>query len=273
MSNRRNRIVFGSALLIGVLAVLWIDHHLETAWGFVALTLYLSIAGLREYYAFARSAGSRPFCGLGFAMAAALVIAQACCPSSVHWLLCLFVLTTFAAQGLVRGPGGSMRGIADTLFGVFYVPFLATFLLDIRHIPESGEALTLMIVLSAKAGDMGAYFGGKALGRHKLAPVISPNKTVEGSVCGLLATVGFGVAFSRFTGALTPARALALSSVVGISAQLGDLGESLLKRDVNADDAGHLLPGLGGALDVIDSLLVCGPAAWFCIHLCNWASR
>jgi len=270
MSNRGNRIVFGGVLLAVVLMILWIDHRLNWMWGFAMITLALSVTALSEYYAFARCAGGEPMRGLGFVMAAALVVGQTLNPESVRWLLCAFVLAVFLVHALARGAEGALRNTADTLFGVLYVPFLATFLLDIRSIPGKGEALTLLVILATKCGDMGAYFGGKAFGRHKLAPVLSPGKTIEGAGCGLAAAVGVALIVGRLPSIGASGFAvLLLGLVVGIASQLGDLAESLLKRDVQADDAGSILPGLGGALDVIDSLLVASPAAWFWIHVTN----
>jgi phosphatidate cytidylyltransferase len=129
----------------------------------------------------------------------------------------------------------------------------------------------VMILLVVKSTDIGAYFGGRYLGRHKLIPWLSPGKTWEGLFCGLLtaAAVGLGccliwpVALSTMTGP----KAILFGIVIGGVGQAGDLLESLMKRDAQVKDSGNIIPGFGGLLDVIDSPLLAAPAAYLLFSL------
>ena len=167
--------------------------------------------------------------------------------------------------------------IATTMFGVFYVGWLMLHLLLLRELPRqvalpesAGSHFLLYAFLLAWASDTGAYFVGLAWGKHRLAPRISPKKSVEGSIGGLLAAVGgaylgrawfvrdeFGHPY------LGVGQTLALALLAGVAAQLGDLVESLLKRDARIKDTSNAIPGHGGVLDRFDSLLFCGPVLYY----------
>jgi CDP-diglyceride synthetase len=126
-----------------------------------------------------------------------------------------------------------------------------------------GLGLLVGAIVCTIVHDVFAYFGGRAIGKHKLAPDISPNKTVEGLVAGVLGAVIAGVVFARLGWTWTgTAQGIALGFVVGLAAPLGDLVESQLKRDLRIKDSGTLLPGHGGVLDRIDAMLLAVPAAW-----------
>ncbi|MBI5365990.1 MAG: phosphatidate cytidylyltransferase [Planctomycetes bacterium] len=135
-------------------------------------------------------------------------------------------------------------------------------------LPAPGEALCLFVVLVSKMTDTGAYFAGKTFGRIKLAPVISPGKTVEGAVGGLAAAwlVGWAIWANSplFVHYSFPAM-LVLATVVSIAGQVGDLSESLVKRYAKVKDSGTLLPAFGGVLDLLDSFLASVPAAYLCV--------
>ncbi|MCH2162551.1 MAG: phosphatidate cytidylyltransferase, partial [Phycisphaerales bacterium] len=129
------------------------------------------------------------------------------------------------------------------------------------------------LLLVVKMGDIGAYFSGLALGRHKLIPWLSPGKTVEGLIGGLILGGLAGMALSMLSASAQPANQLCMvAGVVGgvllaFLGALGDLAESLLKRAAGSKDSGRLLPGMGGILDVVDSPLVTGPVAYFLVFL------
>lgn len=167
--------------------------------------------------------------------------------------------------------------IATTMFGVFYVGWLMLHLLLLRELPrqfglpdEAGSHFLLYAFLVAWASDTGAYFIGLAWGKRRLAPAISPKKSVEGAVGGLAAAVGaaylgrawfvrdeFGAPY------LGAGETLVLALLAGVAAQLGDLVESLLKRDARIKDTSDAIPGHGGVLDRFDSLLFCGPVMYY----------
>jgi phosphatidate cytidylyltransferase len=187
------------------------------------------------------------------------------------WAFVAVVMFTFIAQSArFEHPGGTMATIAGTVLAVAYVGLLGSFLVQFRWLesPYRGLVPLAALVATSKGADMGAYFAGRAAGRHKLWPQLSPNKTIEGAIGGLIlgtvfAAVVFGLARVLFhTQVLSWPAVVGFGVVVGSSAQLGDLMESMIKRDCDRKDASATLPGFGGVLDVLDSLLFAGPIAY-----------
>ena len=127
---------------------------------------------------------------------------------------------------------------------------------------EIGAYLVMLTFLCTWACDTGAYFIGSAIGKTKLAPKLSPNKTVEGAVAGVLSSVLIAAAFGTFI-KLPMGHAPAMGAIFGVFSQLGDLSESAIKRELDVKDSGTLVPGHGGILDRFDSLLFTGPAAYY----------
>jgi phosphatidate cytidylyltransferase len=140
-----------------------------------------------------------------------------------------------------------------------------SFVLLLRALPDHGRLAAFTVLLAIWAGDTLAYAGGRLVGRHPMAPSTSPSKTWEGFVFGSAATIF--VAFVALYKAhfLTVSASLALGAAIAVAAPLGDLFESMLKRDAGVKDAGRLLGGHGGLLDRIDAVLFAAPAAYFCI--------
>ena len=170
------------------------------------------------------------------------------------FLFCLLVMTFEGAVGNML-PNMSLVGL-----GLLYCGVLAGFLIWLP--PRS----IFVLLGTIWAGDAAAYYGGRALGRHKLAPTISPNKTVEGSICGLLASAAAGVGLGvRLIGLSIPFLIVA-SLATAIAGQVGDLAESALKRSAGVKDSSSLLPGHGGVLDRLDSLLFAAPVFYWFIH-------
>ncbi|MEQ9104056.1 MAG: phosphatidate cytidylyltransferase [Rhodothermales bacterium] len=163
--------------------------------------------------------------------------------------------------------GRPLERMAGTLVSLVYPVFLLSFILDIRA--GGSFALVLLLFGMIWACDTAAYYTGRSLGRHKLAPTISPNKTWEGAVGGVLGAllVAFLVRHFWLPG-LTPVDAMGLALIAGVFGQAGDLLESALKRSAGVKDSGTLLPGHGGMLDRFDSIIVAMPlyAAWL-VHV------
>jgi len=156
----------------------------------------------------------------------------------------------------------ALSGLATTLFGLAYISGLFSYLFYIRTFhPEHGAWLLFFLILVTKAGDMGAYLIGRLFGRHRLIPRISPRKTIEGLVGAMLVGGAVAAAAHGMVPRLhhSPYSGFALGLFLGICGQLGDLAESLLKRDCQVKDSGTVFPGIGGVLDVIDSLLFTAP--------------
>jgi phosphatidate cytidylyltransferase len=192
----------------------------------------------------------------------------------LSWTVVVFVfsnvvLTTFLVEmAAYQEPGHSVARVASAVLVVAYLGLLPCFFVKLRWLPAewSGLALTATIFVP-KVGDIGAYFTGRFLGRRPFSPLISPKKTWEGFLGGMAASVLTAVGLS-FAGPLFRygvGEAVAFGLVVGLAGVLGDLAESLIKRDGQAKDAARSIPGFGGVLDVIDSILFAGPVAywWF----------
>lgn len=187
------------------------------------------------------------------------------------WTFAGILMFAFIAQSAqFDRPGGTMASIAGTVLAVAYVGLLGSFIIQLRWLAGRYEGLLALaaLVATAKGTDVGAYTLGRIAGRHKLWPRLSPNKTVEGALGGLVfglaacvGTVGIGHNLLGVPSLNWP-QAIGFGLVVSASAQLGDLMESMIKRDCSQKDASATLPGFGGLLDVMDSLLFAGPVAY-----------
>lgn len=153
---------------------------------------------------------------------------------------------------------------ASSLFGILYISGLFTHLIKIHQL-DHGPAFVFYTILVTKAGDAGAYFVGKKFGRVKLIEHISPHKSVEGAVGGFLTTLILSLISKIYLPSVSVIHLIFLGVIVGITSQLGDLVESLIKRDAGVKDSGHV-PGLGGILDVLDSLIFTIPFVYYCIY-------
>lgn len=155
--------------------------------------------------------------------------------------------------------------IAYTMLGIFYVAGLGGYFLLIRGL-ENGSQMIVFILLLVWAGDVAAYYGGRKFGKHKLMPLISPKKTVEGAIANVLGTlIAAGIAHLVILEEFSLTHCLIVAFICGIIGQFGDFLESLIKRNCQVKDSGTLIPGHGGFLDRIDSLLFAGPA-FFCYY-------
>jgi phosphatidate cytidylyltransferase len=159
--------------------------------------------------------------------------------------------------------GGATVSIAGTLLGVYWIAFAFACAVLLRQLPD-GKGIVIDVMIGTFLGDTGAYFGGRLFGRRPLAPGISPNKTVEGLACGMLVTI-VAVFFASFYQQpwLTSGRALALGLAIAVLGPIGDLFESLVKRDAGAKDAGTMFGAHGGALDRLDAAIFTIVAAYF----------
>ncbi len=178
----------------------------------------------------------------------------------------LFPLVLFATW-FFRGKNMRMAldPIAYTLLGVFYIAGLGGYFLLIRSL-EGGSQMIVFLMLLIWAGDAAAYYGGRNFGKRKLLPEVSPNKTVEGAIANILGTlVAAGLAHLWFFTEFSLTHCLIVAFICGIIGQFGDFSESLIKRNCRVKDSGSLIPGHGGFLDRIDSLLFAGPA-FYCYY-------
>ncbi len=247
----------------------------------VALATLLAVLTLHEFYGLTAKMGAKAFHGMGLGFAALMLAGpyylawfteEAEAPGSVAAGLLVLALVVACIRSLrERNTATRVETIAATIGGLLYIPYLLHFLVRIlMRDADSGENLTLClwVVAVAKFCDVGALLTGLLLGRHKLAPEISPKKTWEGAVGGVLisAGIGAGIAFfasDRLPESLTPAVAAAIAVPLAIIAIISDLMESAIKRRADTKDTGQLIPGIGGAFDLTDSLLLTAPVAYF----------
>jgi phosphatidate cytidylyltransferase len=240
-------------------------------WFFGLMVILLIIVGLYEFFTLIEKKGIPIYKHFGTFVGAIIPISIFFrFETTKNWeLLFIVALLTliFLMQFTRRQNTDATVGIATTLFGILYVSWLFSFLIKIRLLPF-GASLLALVLLVAKAGDIGAYLVGTRWGRHALIARISPAKSLEGAMGGLVFSILAALASKSFLPDWNCFSYLNLSimgALFGILGQLGDLSESLIKRDCQVKDSGNFLPGLGGVLDTIDSILFTAPAFYFYI--------
>jgi phosphatidate cytidylyltransferase len=259
MSSFLSRLLVAAVGLPVVLGVVYLG-----GWWLIAHHAAAAVVALHEFWLLARSLS--PLAPAGYAGGIlALLGAQV---GDVGWATG-GVLTTlalaFALKGISAARQAATASISATALGAVWIGYGLAFLLLVREIPENGRLATFTILLSVWAGDTLAYFGGRLFGRHRMAPTTSPGKTWEGFCFGTAATIFVAFVALYELNFLTIPESLVLGAVLAVAAPLGDLFESMLKRDMRVKDTGTLLGGHGGMLDRIDALLFAAPAAYFCI--------
>jgi len=270
----------GSFVVLWALVVmaLFSRNRLVSDYVFLAVMLILAVGGLAEFYGLAEKRGLACFKFWGLLGGVLLMvgtflnltgrIGTSNSPARVNdfetSFLILFVLGLCLRQFFSRHSVAGIQAIAITLFGLMYVPWLLNFVQKINFFPrEEGRFYLLYFILVTKLSDTGAYVVGSLIGRHKLIPRLSPGKTWEGFGGALLVSTGASVVFAhclqRHMPGLIPIHAVILGFLLGISAVVGDLIESMFKREAGVKDSGRFLPGIGGVLDLLDSLLFNAP--------------
>src|SRR5262245_55621208 len=291
------RLLFGLLMVAGLLLSLWVDEWFAPwfpLWSLLAATTL--VAAALELNGLLAATSARPSANsvMGGVMAilvanwaphlagdpgssvgvSALIYDPARPLDVLAWPFLVFVavvMTSFVVQSIqFSKPGLTMAKISGTVLAVAYVGVLGSFTLQMRWFEGhlQGILALVFLVATAKGADTGAYTLGRLAGRHKLWPELSPHKTIEGALGGL----AFGLAAALLVAAiariwlhvptLDGSRAAVYGLVVAAVAQLGDLMESMIKRDCERKDASQAVPGFGGVLDVIDSLIFAGPVAY-----------
>jgi phosphatidate cytidylyltransferase len=240
-------------------------RYLPPAAFFVLITIAALLA-LGEFYSL-HFQGERPPVGMGIGLAGGILLL-----TSLQWrsvvsdravlVATLIVVVLYRLAGH-RPIKESLIDAAVLIFGVVYVALTLGHLLLTRALPN-GEFLIFFVVLVTWAADTGAYYVGTAVGRHKLAPVISPHKTVEGLLGGIgLAVVAALAAQAWFLPIFSFLDCLSVGLILSLAGLLGDLTESAMKRSAGVKDSGWLLPAHGGMLDRLDSLLFTAPVFYY----------
>lgn len=250
------RRLFSSVCII-VCVICLLRYPWLTGLGVTALV----VAGLFEFFTMLEHKGISLYKYFGTALGAILPLSiMLRFELTKGWELLFIVigvLFLILMQFRRRDNSGVVIDISTTIFGILYVAWFLSFLIRIRYLPN-GMWLLTSVILITKLGDIGAYLVGSRWGRHALLPRVSPKKTVEGSLGGLAASV-IGALLCKGVLGFEYVHCAAVGLCLGILGQLGDLSESLMKRDCQVKDSGVLFPGMGGVLDVVDSLLFTGP--------------
>ncbi len=247
---------------------------------FVLLAVFAMASGLYEFWHLARLRGAKPDVVVGYAGAAAMFVAfyfnaPLLDPPLLTVAVTAFVIAALTAEMLRGAPFDKMiLSTGATVLGVLYVVMLGGHLVAVRtgfqspsH-PLLSTHLLSYFFLVLMGSDTGAYYTGRAFGRHKLAPTVSPGKTWEGAVGGMIASLLMAaLAHYWFFPELNLTAALALATVMNVLGVVGDLTESALKRGAGAKDTASILPGHGGLLDRLDSLLFNAPLIYYFAHL------
>lgn len=293
----KNRLFFGSIMLIALMLLLWADDFLQRAtqgWhvagqvmprgiGGIGLTILLlamlppAVIELATLFAAEKVKPYRFIATIGVG---ALVIhgflTQFLWFENISASTLVFILVFTMLLAALRRAWGkrtqeAITAMAGTVLAMLYLGGLAWFFVALRV--KSGDEfqgttmVIVMILLTVKFTDIGAYFGGMAFGKHKLIPWLSPGKTWEGLLCGLIVAGAVGACCSPAISHLTWNRGIIIGLIMGGIGQLGDLLESLMKRDAEVKDSGSVIPGFGGILDVIDSPLLAAPFAYLLFSL------
>jgi phosphatidate cytidylyltransferase len=295
----RNRLTFGPIMLAGLILLLWLDHKVQ-AWtvnlnpyrgrgvagaGLMALLLIIlppAIVELAHLFAaervkpYGRIAAAGCAALLAHAFATQFPAFKDIAASVLAFIIVFVMLAAALARAWARQTQDAIVSMAGTVLATLYLGGLAWFLMALRvkgakHV-QGSTMLILMILLCVKFTDIGAYFGGRGLGRRKLIPWLSPGKTWEGLFFGLLTAAAVGAVMATQIDArrgysLPWWKGAIFGAIIGGIGQLGDLLESMMKRDAEVKDSGSLIPGFGGILDVIDSPLLAAPFAYLLFSL------
>jgi phosphatidate cytidylyltransferase len=257
----RSRILISVVLLPLVIGLVYLG-----GWWLFGLGLVAGMLALHELYTLSRELRPLVLAGyLGFVLA--LLGAQL---GGLAWMAGGIVVTlffSFVFFGLSHERPSATGSFGVTVLGAIWVGAGLGFLLLLRDIPDNGFWTVIAVLFTVFAADTAAFFFGRTLGRHRMAPVISPGKTWEGSVAGIVAGMlaAFLILYKDRDEFLSIPETLGLGAAVVFASVCGDLFESAVKRDLSVKDSGRLLGGHGGMLDRLDALLWAGPAAYYVV--------
>jgi phosphatidate cytidylyltransferase len=261
-----------------VLTAMFSSNRLVSDYVFLVIMAFLVVSGLAEFYGLVHKRDLVSFEGWGILGGVLLIvgtflnltglIGTSGSPARVNdfetSFLILFVLGLCLRQFFSRSNTAGILAISTTLFGLMYVPWLLNFIQKINFFPRvDGHYYLLYFILITKISDTGAYAVGSLIGRHKMIPRISPGKTWEGFGGAIVASTLASVLFVHFLGpkmaGMKLVHAVILGVILSVGAVVGDLIESIFKREAGVKDSGRFFPGIGGILDLLDSLLFNAP--------------
>ncbi len=290
----RWRLTIGTAMVGLLLGICWVDHWLDQLTGIPGIALFpvlvaFAVLADREVLELAAAGGVRPVPWVVYAGSLLVITSSWISPVCLRfarafydkldttpsdWTLLALagavILVLLAELRRYERPGGVTVNVAAAVFAIVYVGLMLTFLVQLRLV--WGLRALLAAVFVVKMGDTGAFFVGRMFGRNKIAPGLSPKKTLEGAVGAMVAACLAAWILLEWLFPPSPESAAMLPSwgwipfglLMGLFGMWGDLAESLIKRDVARKDSSDLLPGFGGVLDLLDSALIAAPVAYAC---------
>ena len=274
------RLITSVVLWTVIIAALFSASPLISNGVFILIMVFLGMTGLAEFYGLAERRGLVCFKWCGLFGGALLMLGTflnltghlgtSGSPARVNdfetGFIILFVLGLCVRQFVSHSSTAGIPAISATLFGLMYVPWLLNFIQKINFFPgigDGGKFYVLYFILVTKFSDTGAYAVGSLIGRHKMIPRISPGKTWEGFGGAIVLSTVASLVFVHFLGGkmagMNRLHAVVLGILLSLTAVIGDLIESLFKREAGVKDSGRLIPGIGGILDLLDSLLFNAP--------------
>lgn len=262
--------MFISRLISSILILFFVNLTIFVFadWFFCLIVVLMITFGLFEFYSMLEKRGVLAYKYFGILLGIAIPLSiymEFRLTSGWEFLFITAACLIIFAMQLARGDTQqAVISVSTTIFGILYISWFFSFIIRLKFLP-GGAGLVAFLVLVTKASDMGAYAFGSLFGRHTLIQRISPKKTWEGAISGFLSSILIAFLCSRLVPQIPHSHILWLGAFLGVIGQLGDLYESLLKRDCQTKDAGHVFPGLGGMLDVIDSLIFTAPIFYFYI--------
>jgi phosphatidate cytidylyltransferase len=236
-------------------------------WVLFLMVLLTTFFGLREFYALSlpNSKGIERVVGIGLGLALSAVVSYGNTAVVSPFLVLLLLLLAILFLGIPQDLSSTISHMAMILFGILYIGFLLSYVSLIRNMVD-GKKWVLFLVITVWSGDIFAFLSGSLLGRHKLYPKISPNKTYEGLAGAIIGSIVVALAFALlFMPKLEMGFCLLLAIGLAVLGQLGDFTESMLKRSAQVKDSGSLIPGHGGMLDRLDSFLFSAPFLHYCL--------
>ena len=269
MSTLKTRIILGTAMLLSFCGIIYIDYVFDSDMGIGILGLIAGAMCLSEFYRIVEKKGFAPFKVSGI-IGGIIVFLGLWLSTYKDGLKPIFscilfpiVFWLFFVQALKRGIDDTIKNISVTVFGIIYICFFLSFIMPIRHMPN-GLNIILIVLLLTKGGDIGGYLFGRKFGRNKFSS-FSPNKTIEGASFALFCSLMIAVALNALPGmrVMPFYQIVPFGLLVGASGIIGDLIESIIKRDMAVKDASSAIPAFGGLLDILDSLLISIPVAYF----------
>lgn len=260
--NAKLAILTGATLAALVVGLLYVGS--EAFFGLAVIVIMLAQA---EFYRATRGAGHNPAAALGLVGGALLLVGVFREGESIAGIVLAATLAcTFVWYMALPTRKAVVTNVAVTMLGVAYIPLLGSFI-GLLTVRPDGRGVTIVAIGAAAVYDIFGYAGGSKLGRRPMAPSISPNKTWEGAAVATVATIGTMALVAPRLGPWSMLQAAILGAAVAVVAPVGDLVESMIKRDLGIKDMGTIFPGHGGALDRIDAILFVAPTVYLSLRL------